>query len=202
MPAWRMKEKFPERILEKAVWGMLPKNKLRYHRFKMLRVYPNDEHEHHAQEYKAATLPPHFKHHAKPETELLAKDDPMAHLREFYVVKFQQTDDAIRADGVYIPTLKEERKKEKQIQRYIRRRPTQIEDLPDFPEYVVDAHNAPVKVGYGFDNVRIVREEVIANREKGKEPIPRQKEYSDEAFYDRLQAEMPVIEEEGEQKKE
>ena len=42
----------------------------------------------------------------------------------------------------------------------------------------------------------------MENREKGKEPIPRQKEYSDEAFYDRLQAEMPVIEEEGEQKKE
>ena len=86
MPAWRMKERFPERVLEKAVWGMLPKNKLRYHRFKMLRVYPDEEHEHTAQLYKASPLPPHFKTHEKP-VDKLPRDDPMAHLREHYIVK-------------------------------------------------------------------------------------------------------------------
>ena len=87
MPAWRMREKHPERVLEKAVWGMLPKNKLRFHRFKLLRVYPDAEHKHHVQELSASPLPPHFKVHEKPPENLLLKEDSLAHLREHYVLK-------------------------------------------------------------------------------------------------------------------
>jgi large subunit ribosomal protein L13 len=42
----------PERLLELAVKGMLPKNKLINERMKRLKVYPEAEHEHSAQQPK------------------------------------------------------------------------------------------------------------------------------------------------------
>lgn len=44
-----VREKFPERIIEAAVKGMLPKNKLADERMKRLKVYAGDTHEHAAQ---------------------------------------------------------------------------------------------------------------------------------------------------------
>ena len=44
-----VREKFPERIIEKAVQGMLPKNKLAAERMKRLKVFPEAEHAHTAQ---------------------------------------------------------------------------------------------------------------------------------------------------------
>ena len=41
--------KFPERIIEEAVKGMLPKNKLQAERLKRLRVFAGEEHAHTAQ---------------------------------------------------------------------------------------------------------------------------------------------------------
>lgn len=44
-----VREKFPERIIEAAVKGMLPKNKLSSERMKRLRVFAGSEHTHTAQ---------------------------------------------------------------------------------------------------------------------------------------------------------
>lgn len=44
-----VREKFPERIIERAVKGMLPKNKLSPERMKRLKVFPGAEHAHTAQ---------------------------------------------------------------------------------------------------------------------------------------------------------
>lgn len=44
-----VREKFPERIIEAAVHGMLPKNKLSAERMKRLRVFAGAEHNHDAQ---------------------------------------------------------------------------------------------------------------------------------------------------------
>ncbi len=44
-----MREKFPERIIERAVKGMLPKNKLGRQMFGKLRVYAGPDHPHAAQ---------------------------------------------------------------------------------------------------------------------------------------------------------
>ena len=44
-----VREKFPERIIEKAVKGMLPKNKLASERMNRLRIFPGAEHTHTAQ---------------------------------------------------------------------------------------------------------------------------------------------------------
>ena len=44
-----IREKFPERIIEMAVKGMLPKNKLSSERMNRLRVFPGAEHTHTAQ---------------------------------------------------------------------------------------------------------------------------------------------------------
>ena len=44
-----VREKFPERIIEKAVQGMLPKNKLSAGRMARLKVFPGVEHAHAAQ---------------------------------------------------------------------------------------------------------------------------------------------------------
>jgi large subunit ribosomal protein L13 len=43
-------EKFPERVIEKAVWGMIPKNKLGHRIYKNLHVYAGTEHPHYAQQ--------------------------------------------------------------------------------------------------------------------------------------------------------
>ena len=44
-----VREKFPERLVESAVSGMLPKNKLQAERMKRLRVFVGAEHTHAAQ---------------------------------------------------------------------------------------------------------------------------------------------------------
>ena len=44
-----MMDKHPERIIEKAVWGMLPKNTLGKQMLKKLKVYKGAEHPHQAQ---------------------------------------------------------------------------------------------------------------------------------------------------------
>lgn len=44
-----MLEKYPERVIRKAVWGMIPHNKLGRSLIKRLRVYPGNEHPHEAQ---------------------------------------------------------------------------------------------------------------------------------------------------------
>ena len=47
-----VREKFPERIIENAVKGMLPKNKLQAERMKRLRVFAGSDHAHAAQSPK------------------------------------------------------------------------------------------------------------------------------------------------------
>jgi large subunit ribosomal protein L13 len=47
--AREMLEKAPERVLEKAVWGMLPKNRLGRKLIRRLKVYAGDAHPHAAQ---------------------------------------------------------------------------------------------------------------------------------------------------------
>ena len=49
IPYARMLERFPERVIELAVRGMLPKNKLGRQLRQKLRVYAGDEHPHHGQ---------------------------------------------------------------------------------------------------------------------------------------------------------
>ena len=50
VPYERMMEKHPERVLEKAVRGMLPKNTLGRAMFRKLKVYAGPDHEHQAQQ--------------------------------------------------------------------------------------------------------------------------------------------------------
>jgi large subunit ribosomal protein L13 len=51
-----MLEKHPERVLERAVWGMLPKNSLGRKLIRRLKVYAGDEHPHEAQQPRALEL--------------------------------------------------------------------------------------------------------------------------------------------------
>ena len=51
-----MLDKFPERVIEKAVKGMLPKNKLGRQMIKKLKVYASDTHPHQAQKPKVFEL--------------------------------------------------------------------------------------------------------------------------------------------------
>lgn len=44
-----MRQQYPERIIEKAVFNMLPKNKLRSDRMNRLKVYAGSEHKHQSQ---------------------------------------------------------------------------------------------------------------------------------------------------------
>jgi large subunit ribosomal protein L13 len=49
-------QKFPNRVIEAAVRGMLPKNRLGRRMFKKLKVYPGPEHPHVAQQPKSVEL--------------------------------------------------------------------------------------------------------------------------------------------------
>jgi len=52
----QMMAKFPERVLEKAVKGMLPKNRLGAQLFRNLHVYAGGEHKHEAQQPTAINI--------------------------------------------------------------------------------------------------------------------------------------------------
>lgn len=52
----KMRDEKPERLIEKTVWGMLPKNKLGRRTFKKLKVYAGPDHPHGAQEPEAIQL--------------------------------------------------------------------------------------------------------------------------------------------------
>ena len=49
-------ERYPERIIQSAVWGMLPKNRLGRKLLRKLKVYSGPEHPHAAQQPRAHTL--------------------------------------------------------------------------------------------------------------------------------------------------
>ena len=51
-----MKESYPVEMVERAVWGMLPKGKLGRQMYKKLHVYAGSEHQHTAQQPKLVTL--------------------------------------------------------------------------------------------------------------------------------------------------
>ena len=52
----KLREKAPERIIETAVKGMLPKGPLGREMFRKLRVYPGAEHQHTAQQPKSLEI--------------------------------------------------------------------------------------------------------------------------------------------------
>lgn len=55
-PAGQMKQKFPERVIEKAVRGMLPKNRIGEQMYRKLNVYAGPEHPHAAQKPEVLEL--------------------------------------------------------------------------------------------------------------------------------------------------
>lgn len=52
----RLREKHPERIIEKAVWGMMPKGRLGRAMIKKLKVYAGEKHPHEAQKPEVLEL--------------------------------------------------------------------------------------------------------------------------------------------------
>lgn len=52
-PLYRLFEDNPTEPLRRAIWGMMPVNKLRYQRMTRLRLYPTAQHTHEAQ-FRAA----------------------------------------------------------------------------------------------------------------------------------------------------
>lgn len=54
--AKEVRAKNPERIIEEAVWGMMPKGRLGRAQFRKLRVYAGEEHPHTAQQPRKLTL--------------------------------------------------------------------------------------------------------------------------------------------------
>ncbi len=55
-PAGKMKAEKPEKMIEEAVWGMLPKGPLGRKMYKKLKVYRGSSHPHEAQQPKALGL--------------------------------------------------------------------------------------------------------------------------------------------------
>lgn len=57
VPLQRMLERHPERVLELAIWGMLPKNRLGRKIIRKLKVYAGPDHPHQAQQPVVEDLP-------------------------------------------------------------------------------------------------------------------------------------------------
>jgi large subunit ribosomal protein L13 len=55
--AGELRKRRPTQLVERAVWGMLPKNKLGRHQLRKLKVYAGAEHPHQAQQPKPMNLP-------------------------------------------------------------------------------------------------------------------------------------------------
>ena len=55
-PYRQMLEEKPDLLLERAVWRMMPRNRLARQQLKKLKVYADAEHPHHAQQPEAAQL--------------------------------------------------------------------------------------------------------------------------------------------------
>lgn len=55
-PLRKMMEAFPDRVVTKAVWGMMPKNRLGRRQMTHLRVYAGAEHEHAAQQPRSVEI--------------------------------------------------------------------------------------------------------------------------------------------------
>jgi len=91
VPAFRMHERKPERVLEHAVSGMLPKNRLRKHRMRRLKVYTGDEHLHRAQLANALPVPEHLETEVKEKKE---KDQ-----MERWIIGFHDRDNEIELVG-------------------------------------------------------------------------------------------------------
>lgn len=56
MTAAQVRARQPERMIEEAVWGMLPKGRLGRQQFRKLKIYPGTEHPHAAQSPAPLTL--------------------------------------------------------------------------------------------------------------------------------------------------
>jgi len=56
IPATVMLEKHPDRIIRRAVWGMIPKNRMGRKLIKRLKIYSGDSHPHAAQNPKEMEL--------------------------------------------------------------------------------------------------------------------------------------------------
>ena len=46
----------PRTVIERAIWGMMPKNRLSTHQMRRLRVFAGEAHNHHAQQPTAVTI--------------------------------------------------------------------------------------------------------------------------------------------------
>ncbi len=54
--ARKLSQEFPERLIQKAVWGMLPKNRLGRQLIKKLKIYRGTDHPHEAQQPERIVL--------------------------------------------------------------------------------------------------------------------------------------------------
>ncbi len=55
--AGKLRKRRPTQLVERAVWGMLPKSKLGRHQLRKLKVYAGPEHPHQAQQPKSQDVP-------------------------------------------------------------------------------------------------------------------------------------------------
>jgi len=86
----------PERIILKAVHGMLPRNKLRDLRMKRLKIYPDDSHPHQAQ-LTFSILPDHISEVWKAFKWVpTAPPDPNKHMGSFVEVVSEDEDWVVR----------------------------------------------------------------------------------------------------------
>lgn len=67
LTARQLWERAPDRILSKAVKGMLPRNRMHKHRLKRLRIFPEEEHLHEANLAWAAKYAPEFLEQCVPD---------------------------------------------------------------------------------------------------------------------------------------
>eukprot|EP01094_Clydonella_sp_ATCC50884_P005162 TRINITY_DN14124_c0_g1_i1.p2 TRINITY_DN14124_c0_g1~~TRINITY_DN14124_c0_g1_i1.p2 ORF type:complete len:219 (-),score=54.73 TRINITY_DN14124_c0_g1_i1:108-764(-) len=102
VPAWRMHERRPERVIEAAVSGMLPKNRLRKDRLRRLKLYTGDEHLHQAQLAHQQPLPDHL--------HIPIKEKQEKELTKGWIITYEDLGDSFQVSGEKIEAPESEKK--------------------------------------------------------------------------------------------
>lgn len=123
----QMMEKFPERVLEQAIWGMLPKGPLGKQMFRHLKVYKHANHPHKSQ--IASTLTAQAARKAA-QAELPTTERKIARLRPLSVPQVLETDAEPKAKRVLTPASAAARAAKSRVRGTTPAAPAEVEETP------------------------------------------------------------------------
>ena len=123
----QMMDKFPERVLEQAIWGMLPKGPLGKQMFRHLKVYKHANHPHKSQIASTETAQAARK---AAQAELATTERKIARLRPLSVPQVVETDAEPKAKRTVTPASAAARAAKSRVRGTAPAAPAETEETP------------------------------------------------------------------------